>query len=201
MTVVARDENEIWTKEDGAPQGPPFEVTVRSKSRPDVGYLIVRDEQGGIWHPNACERWRFAGPKIRGVDRRMCRHVREALELADNPERVFLNRMMAAWLEIQDEASADDLIAFWTDAYNSLLAARELRWRQLGLVRQKAGWEALSPEEKVAEALSAFGDRSVAGLAAPAAEAGVRLPPAGGVESPGALVEPPGGSSATKGET
>lgn len=164
MTLAAQD-HEIWTPEDGAPGGVAFQVKVASKSEADLTYTIARDEQGVIYHVHACPRWRFAKGTVGGQDRRMCRHVKEALALAESPELTFIERMVARYKQIGGAmATGDDLHRFWTETHADGIAAREIRLTQLGVFKAKAEWSAKTPDEQITEAVATF-DRGPLGAA------------------------------------
>lgn len=156
MTLAAKD-YEMWTPEQGAPAGSAFMVKVASKSRPDLTYTIARDEQGVIFHVHACERWRFAGKRVGDEDRHMCSHVKAAIRLAETPELTFIEQTIARYKQIGGAmATGDDLHRFWTEAHAGLIEARELRLTQLGVLKAKRGWAAMSSEQQGEAAVATF---------------------------------------------
>lgn len=149
MTIAAQD-HEIWTAEEGAPAGPAFQIVVPSKSRPDLTYTIARDEQGTIWHVHTCELWRFSS-------RRMCSHVKRAIELAEQPEATFLEDTRRLFESMGGALmTGDDIYRFWAQTYNAALAAREIRFRQMRVATTKYELAAETLEEKAAAAFAAF---------------------------------------------
>ena len=149
MTVAAGT-GETWSAQDGAPQGVAFEFTVRSKSEPGRSYRIARDENGTIWHPGACTAWQYG--------RRLCRHVRHAIAMADEPEQVFLTLVRSEYEAIGGAlAGIDDLMAFWATTYRAVTECREIRLQQSRLATTKARWSAKTPDEQFAAGLGSFG--------------------------------------------
>lgn len=157
MTLAAQD-HEMWTPDKGAPQGVAFQVVVPSKSRPDLSYTIARDEAGVIWHVHTCELWRFSG-------RRMCSHVKRAIALAEQPEATFIDDTRRLFESMGGALmTGDDLHRFWTETHAAVIAAREIRFTQLGVFKAKAEWSAKTPDEQITEAVATF-DRGPLGAA------------------------------------
>ena len=149
MTLAATD-GEFWTPEEGAPGGVAFQVKVASKTRPDLTYTIARDEQGVIYHVHACEYWRFG-------NKRMCSHVKRAIELAEQPELTFLADTRARWEAIGGAlATGDDLYRFWVETQRACIEAREIRWTQMQVGKARQEWDAMTPEDQVDEAVASF---------------------------------------------
>lgn len=154
MTVPIR-EGESWLTADGAPDGPHFDVQVASASEPGKTYRIVRQQDipdvtdGYIVHSPACKAWEFG--------HRECRHVRRAVELAEEPELTFLNDARERWEQMGGAlATGDDLVRFWADTHADLIAARERRAMHLRIASARAQWASLPPEERTAAAVAEF---------------------------------------------
>lgn len=157
MTIAANDQ-EMWAPEDGAPQGIEFDITVPSQTRPDLTYRIARGQDGTVYHIHACERWKFGHVYL-------CSHVKRAVALAEQPEATLLDDLRKLWQSMGGAlASGDDLVRFWREAHALFIAAREVRWTQLGMVRAREEWDAMEPAEQQADALATF-DRGPVGNA------------------------------------
>ena len=150
MTLAASP-GEIWEPEDGAPAGIEFEISIPSKSKPGVVYKIARDARGAIWHVSACELWRFS-------PRRDCSHVTRAIALAEQPEATFLEDARRAYEAVGGAlATGDDIYAWWQQVHRLCGEARNRRFVQMKVYRQRGEWDAKTREDQVAESLEAFG--------------------------------------------
>lgn len=147
MTVAAPAEC-WWLPQDGAPAGPEFEFTIPS-SRPGHGpYTIARGAAAGIAHYPRCEAW------VHG--RRMCRHVREALLLAEHPAQAFMEQVHAilskpGWYQAEQAVSALAAVKRALDDARRQLAENE------SAARYRAEREATPQEERGAQAVAEFG--------------------------------------------
>lgn len=83
MTVAAPDYC-WWYVDQGAPAGPEFDVLVPSSRAGRQPYRIARGADG-IAHFPRCEAFAHG--------HRMCRHIKAAIEQAEQPASVFLARV------------------------------------------------------------------------------------------------------------
>lgn len=83
MTVPAY-RPERWEREDGAPQGPSFDLVIPSSREGRGPYRIVCDSVSGVViHRPTCEAFQHGW--------RDCRHVRDAIWRSENPAAAFLD--------------------------------------------------------------------------------------------------------------
>lgn len=150
--MIACRAEEIWTGEDGAPAGPGFDFLIASSRTPRRPYRIVRDERHPkILHVPRCEAW-YHG-------HRLCRHVREAIVRAEQPDLTFREAVAALYATSAWWASPVDAHALCGAVKRLLDEARNQRERNAAGERSRAAsdaFHALPAGERAARAVAEF---------------------------------------------
>jgi hypothetical protein len=143
---------EAWLREDGAPDGPEFTVTIPSSRKGRGPYRLHRDPvTGTILHQPPCEAWAHG--------HRNCRHIQEAIRRSEQPDAEFAlavhELIVHRTLGYRPAVYADPVVQAWlsdlTKLHNEWMEARGRIGDHVLIDVARGEWRGKSREEQRAE--------------------------------------------------
>jgi hypothetical protein len=148
---------EAWLREEGAPDGPEFTVTIASSRKGKGPYRLHRDPvTGTILHQPACEAW--------ANGHKLCRHTTEAIRRSEQPDAEFAlavhELIVHQNLGFVPELYASPRLEAWhaelTRLHNEWMDARGRIGDHTMIGVTRAEWQAKTRDEQRAEVEEMF---------------------------------------------